>query len=78
MIKSEAYSKLSHTSKVEPFAKIVNGFKKITIFKRNSILQILTGRTLNVLLRIYSNHIQRALSIVQHLSQWKLPVTICC
>ena len=40
MIKSEAYSKLSHTSKVEPFAKIVNGFKKITIFKRNSILQI--------------------------------------
>ena len=40
LIESEAYSELCHTSKVEHFAKIVNGFKKITIFERNSILEI--------------------------------------
>ena len=40
MIESEAYSELCQTSKVESFAKIVNGFKKITIFKRNSVLEI--------------------------------------
>ena len=40
MIESKAYSELCQTSKVEYFAKIVNGFKKITIFKRNSILEI--------------------------------------
>ena len=40
MIESEVYSELCHTSKVEPFAKMVNSFKKITIFKRNSILAI--------------------------------------
>ena len=40
MIESEAYSELCQTSKVESFAKIVNGFKKITIFKRNSISEI--------------------------------------
>ena len=40
MIESEAYSELYQTSKVESFAKIVNGFKKITISKRNSILEI--------------------------------------
>ena len=40
MFKSGAYSELCQTSKVESFAKIVNGFKKITIFKRNSVLEI--------------------------------------
>ena len=40
MIESETYSELCQTSKVESFAKIVNGFKKITIFKRNFILEI--------------------------------------
>ena len=34
MIESEGYSELSQTSKVELFPKIVNGFKKITIFKK--------------------------------------------
>ena len=28
MIESEAYSELCHTSKVEPFGKIVNDFKR--------------------------------------------------
>ena len=32
MIESEAYSELSQTSKVGSFGKIVNSFKKITIF----------------------------------------------
>ena len=44
MIESGSYLELYQTSnlstKVEPFAKIVNGFQKITIFKRNSILEI--------------------------------------
>ena len=40
MIESEAHSELCQTSKVEYFAKIVNGFKKITTFKRNSVLEI--------------------------------------
>ena len=40
MIESEARSGHCQTSKVESFAKIVNGFKKITIFKRNSVLEI--------------------------------------
>ena len=40
MIESEVYSKLSQTSEVESFAKLVTGFKKITIFKRNSIPEI--------------------------------------
>ena len=40
MIESETYSELCQTSKVESFVKIVNGFKKITIFKRNFILEI--------------------------------------
>ena len=40
MIESEAYSELCQTSKVESFAKIVNGFKKITVFKRISIPEI--------------------------------------
>ena len=34
MIKLEAYSEL------QPFAKMVNGLKKITFFKRNSILEV--------------------------------------
>ena len=40
MIESEAYSELCQTSKVESFAKIINSFKKITIFKRNSVSEI--------------------------------------
>ena len=40
MTESEAHSKFSQTCEVESFAKIVNGFKKITILKRNSILEI--------------------------------------
>ena len=40
MIESETHSKQFQTSKVESFLKIVNGFKKVTIFKRNSILEI--------------------------------------
>ena len=39
MIESQAYSKLCQTSKVESLA-IVKRFKHITIFKRNSILEI--------------------------------------
>ena len=41
MIESEAYLELCQTSKLESFAKIVNGFKKMTIFKRNSVLEII-------------------------------------
>ena len=40
MIESEAYSELCQTSKMEFFAKIVNGFKKIITVKRNSVLEI--------------------------------------
>ena len=40
MIESEAYSEFCQTSAVDLFAKIVNGFKKITIFKRNAVLEI--------------------------------------
>ena len=40
MIELETYSELCPTSKVEPFAKMVNGFKKITFFKGNSILEV--------------------------------------
>ena len=38
MIKSEVYSELCQTSKVDSFANIVNGITKITIFNRNFIL----------------------------------------
>ena len=55
MIESEAYSDFCQTSKMESFVKIVNGYKKITIFNRNSVLEILTDRILNMPLRIYSN-----------------------
>ena len=44
MIESEAHSKLCQTSKVESFAKIASCFKTITIFKRNSILEIFDGQ----------------------------------
>ena len=40
MIESEVYSELCETSKVEPFPKKINSFKKVTIFQRNSILYI--------------------------------------
>ena len=38
MIELEAYSELCQTSKY--FANIVNGSKKITIFKRNFVLEL--------------------------------------
>ena len=38
MIKSEVYSDLCQTSNVDSLASIANGFKKITIFNRNFIL----------------------------------------
>ena len=40
MIESEVYSELCQISKVEPFAKRISSFKKVTIFQRNSILDI--------------------------------------
>ena len=40
MIELEAYSELCQTSKLEYFANIVNGSKKITIFKRNFVLEL--------------------------------------
>ena len=40
MIESEPYSEPCQAYKVESFAKIINGFKKITIFNRNSIPEI--------------------------------------
>ena len=40
MIESEAYSELCQTPKAQLLAKIVYSFRKITIFKRNSILEI--------------------------------------
>ena len=40
MIESEAYSQLCQISKAELLAKIVNGFNKINILKRNPILEI--------------------------------------
>ena len=69
MIESEAYSELCQTTKVEPFAKIVNDIKKITILIETPSWRNLTDRILNMLQRIYSNYIQRALSIVEHLNQ---------
>ena len=63
MIESEACSKLSQTSEVESFAKLVNGFKKITIFKRNSIPEIFDRQNSEYASVNYSNYIQGALSI---------------
>ena len=40
MIESEVYSEPCETSKVEFFVKIVNCFYPITIFEKNSILNI--------------------------------------
>ena len=40
MIESEAYSEVGQTSKAQLFAKIVNGFNKLIMFKRNSVLEI--------------------------------------
>ena len=39
----EAYSEPSGTSKMEFFAKIVNGWKPLTIFAKSSILDIRLG-----------------------------------
>ena len=58
MIESEVHSELCQTSKMESFTEVVNGFKKTSIFKGNSIL-----------LRIYSNYTQRGLFIAEHLNQ---------
>ena len=38
--KPEAYSKPSQTSKLELFAKTVNGFKPLTIFAKSSTLHV--------------------------------------
>ena len=40
MIESEVYSELCQTSKVVSFAQIVKSFKGISIFQRNSILDV--------------------------------------
>ena len=40
MIESQEYPELCQKSKMEPFAKIVNGLKKITISEGNSVLEI--------------------------------------
>lgn len=40
---TEQHSEFSQTSKMELFAKIFNGFESLTIFKENSILDILLG-----------------------------------
>ena len=37
---SEAWSEPSRTSKMELFAKIVNGFQLLTIFAKNSISEV--------------------------------------
>ena len=62
---SEAYSKLCQISKVERFAKIVNGFKKIIIFKRNSIREIFERQDFEYASANKFQLIQRALSIVE-------------
>ena len=40
MIESEVHSELCQTSKMESFTEVVNGFKRTSIFKGNSILEI--------------------------------------
>ena len=42
-LNSEAYSEPCQTSKVEIFAKIVNGFCQLTIFSKRSILDVWQG-----------------------------------
>ena len=70
MIESEAYLELCQKSNVESFAKIVNSIKKITIFKRNSVLEIFDRQDPEyVSANIFYNYIQRALSIAEHLNQ---------
>ena len=41
--KSEAYTKLSQTSKIELFAKIVSGSQLLTISVKSSILDVWQG-----------------------------------
>ena len=40
---SEAYLEPLQTSKTELFAKIVNGFKLLTVFAKSSILEVCSG-----------------------------------
>ena len=39
----EAYLEPLQTSKLELFAKIVNGFKPLTVFSKSSILDVSSG-----------------------------------
>ena len=40
---TEAYLELSQTCKIEPFAKIDNGFQQLAIFAKTSVLDVLLG-----------------------------------
>ena len=40
ILSAKAYSKSCEASKIECFAKIVNGFKPLTIFAKRSILKV--------------------------------------
>ena len=42
-MQTEAYSEPCQTSKIESFAKIVNGFMPLTIFAKRSILDVWQG-----------------------------------
>ena len=59
MIESEAYSELGQTSKAQLFAKIVNGFNKLTIF---SILEIFDRQeSEHASANIFQLHLKRTL-----------------
>ena len=79
MIETGAYiqSSVKHLE-VESFAKIVKSFfKKITIFKRNSILEIFDRQDSEYvsvnMFQLYSKS-----TFVEHLNQWKLSLIFCC
>ena len=67
MIESEAHSQLCQTSTVEYFAKIVNGFNYFQ--EKLHPRDIGHAGVLNMFLRIYSNYIPKAPSIVEYLNQ---------
>ena len=51
-LESEVYSEPCQTSKMECFAKIVSGWKSLTIFAKYSIFVVVTSITGNILLEI--------------------------
>ena len=63
LYQAEAYSGLCKTSKMEHFARIVNGFYALTIFTKRSILNVRQGsgyasvRLYNILIILSSSHI---------------------